>query len=82
MDQPALFPIAALKTEGYAQPEPRGLPDGFEHVAFEHEGATTNGVVIARYTVNGNERVSVGVASGAVYALPADAVTTVEAEAA
>lgn len=80
MDQLDLFPLTDLKTEGYAQPEPLGLPDGFERVTFEWEGVVTEGIVIARYTVNGNDRVTVGVASGAVYALRADDVQSADAQ--
>ncbi|WP_394436185.1 hypothetical protein [Streptomyces sp. SGAir0957] len=80
MDELYLFPLTDLRTEGYAKPEPLGLPDGFERVTFDHEGVVTDGIVIARYTANGNDRVTVGVASGAAYALPADAVHPAEAQ--
>lgn len=39
MDQPALFPIAALKTEGYAQPEPHDDDTAAENDDTEAEAA-------------------------------------------
>jgi hypothetical protein len=55
-----------------------GEEDGvaaFDSVTFEFEGQQKTGMVIARYESHGHDRVTVGVESGAVYCLRADAVT-------
>jgi hypothetical protein len=39
MDQPHLFPLADLKTEGYAQPEPRNDEDDTVDADTEAEAA-------------------------------------------